>query len=140
MDCKSIIPRFESGRHLSVTPMRTLVCLTALVLALAACGDDSGVVDLSVVDVGLLHDMAGTSECTLGGGTCAGVGTCNKGVGFLSALKCGMGASVGCCFSTCGGTEDFLCCDLNASYRPGCVNGALTCPADRPRCLGDAGT
>lgn len=68
------------------------------------------------------------------GGTCGGVSSCAKGTGFLGAEDCG-GASVVCCYNSCGGqTEDFQCCSNDATFRPTCENGQLACSAGQTRC------
>ena len=80
------------------------------------------------------------SACTQGGGQCKGVGECGKGSGFLSALACGQGANITCCFDTCGGAEDFSCCSGKTTFRPTCAAGQLSCSSGSRCNQADGGT
>jgi hypothetical protein len=65
---------------------------------------------------------------------CRAVSECAPGKGHVTDATCGASYLV-CCApqGTCGGQEDFACCDSTAQFRPICRDGRLQCNAGQTR-------
>ena len=124
-----------------------------VLLAIAACGanqkpapaghDEAVQAQTGAADSGGTPTAGATAippgdACTAAGGSCVGVGACGESVGHLGSPSCGA-PYLACCFApatSCGGAEDFACCDTTAEFRPTCSDGKLRCSEGQTRSAG----
>ena len=99
-------------------------------------------VDAPVVGGPSGDPAAGRAACEAIGGACTAISACSADLGHLTDVSCEDHPGMVCCVApatSCGGTEDFVCCAGTAVMRPTCVGGtALACPASQTRAA-DAG-